>query len=191
MLFSRVLSLITLFVSTSLTSTVAASATPLTDIVADKRQDAGSGIMDILTTLKASTDVILPQIGALAGGGNSSTDEMTTLFGQLTDALNDAKTSISELQSSGSSISARQIVDIAALANLLAGIITDIVTTLTAIGDLPILQRLIPGIDVALAEILAAVGLLLEGVLTLVRGLLLGLAGLLTPFPILGGILAA
>ncbi|KAJ8522787.1 hypothetical protein ONZ45_g664 [Pleurotus djamor] len=191
MLFSRVLSLITLFVSTSLTSTIAASATPLTDIVADKRQDAGSGIMDILTTLKASTDVILPQIGALAGGGNSSTDEMTTLFGQLTDALNDAKTSISELQSSGSSISARQIVDIAALANLLAGIITDIVTTLTAIGGLPILQRLIPGIDVALAEILAAVGLLLEGVLTLVRGLLLGLAGLLTPFPILGGILAA
>ncbi|KAF5387506.1 hypothetical protein D9757_006533 [Collybiopsis confluens] len=144
-----------------------------------KRQDTAD-IETVLNTLKGSTDTILPQITSTGQAGNASDANVTPLINDLTTALNTASSSLTALQTS-SRKSRRQSDD--DIANLVAGIVTDITNALdTLLGDaaaIPELGSLLGGVDVALDQVLVGLETLLAGVLTLVANLLVDVAGLL------------
>ncbi|KAL5529899.1 hypothetical protein ACEPAF_6156 [Sanghuangporus sanghuang] len=176
MLFTRIIP----FFAMSLTfgslalSGPAAAGTELT-----KRDNAD--IEQVFTTLKTSTDSILPQIQSAAASGNATDDNVTPLITQLVSALNSASSSLSGLSSSSRTLNKRQ--SDSDIATLVAGIIEDISGALEdLVGDaasIPDLGVLFSGIDAALAEVLTGLEILLSGVLQLVADLLTDVAGLL------------
>ncbi|KAF9066335.1 hypothetical protein BDP27DRAFT_1330833 [Rhodocollybia butyracea] len=144
-----------------------------------KRQNTAD-IENIFSALESSTNTILPQITTLGRSGNASNTNITPLVDDLTTALSTASSSLSSLATS-SRKSRRQSDD--DVANLVAGIITDIANALkTLLGDtaaIPNLGSLIGDVDTALNEVLSGLETLLAGVLTLVASLLVDVAGLL------------
>ncbi|KAF9262823.1 hypothetical protein L218DRAFT_866859 [Marasmius fiardii PR-910] len=148
-------------------STPVAAPLPAFDIV--KRDNAD--IQQVFTTLKGSTDAILPQLGQLATNGSASDDTVTPLINELTSALDQATSSLSTL--SPSSSRKRQSND--DIANLVAGIITDITNALNQLtgvaGQIPALGGLLAGVDTSLAQVLSGLETLLAGVLRLVANL--------------------
>ncbi|THU95008.1 hypothetical protein K435DRAFT_667297 [Dendrothele bispora CBS 962.96] len=173
MMFSRVFSLFS-FLTFFLTFSFVASnpitfPQALSDIVATKRQNAD--IASVLNTLQGQVGDILPQIDSLVSGGNATEDSVTPLVGQLTVALNNAASGLSDIPASGSS--KRQSDD--EIANLIAGIVTDITNTLNGLlgsaASIPTLGALLSGVDVALNQVLVGLETLLAGVLNLVATL--------------------
>ncbi|KAF8144545.1 hypothetical protein K438DRAFT_1549918, partial [Mycena galopus ATCC 62051] len=128
-------------------------------------------IETVLNTLKSSTDTILPQITALTSGGNASDATVTPLFNDLTTALATANASLATLTPVTSS--KRQSDD--DIANLVAGIITDIANALDGLladaSAIPDLGSLLAGVDTSLNQVLVGLETLLAGVLNLVANL--------------------
>ncbi|KAJ6605177.1 hypothetical protein DFH09DRAFT_967063 [Mycena vulgaris] len=168
------------FASLFLFAVTLASASPASApaglAVVDKRAFTAD-VETVFTTLKSSTDSILPQIDALVSGGTASDVTVTPLIGELTAALNTATASLSSLPVSFK----RQTED--EVATVVAGIITEITTTLNGLSGsataIPAFGTLIIAIDVALEELLVGLDVVLTGVVTLVAGLLTSVAVLL------------
>ncbi|KAK7052953.1 hypothetical protein VNI00_004273 [Paramarasmius palmivorus] len=148
------------------------AANPVAHEVA-KRDNAD--IQEVLNTLKGSTDEILPQIKDLSDSGNATEDNLTPLFTQLTTALDTATASLGDLEPSSSR--KRQSDD--DIANLVAGIVTDISDSVSGITDVAAIAALFPGLDASLAQVLKGLETLLAGVLNLVATLLVDVAALL------------
>ncbi|EEB98636.1 hypothetical protein MPER_01822 [Moniliophthora perniciosa FA553] len=144
------------------------AANPIANEVA-KRDNAD--IQTVLTTLKDQTDAILPQIIDLSNSGDASDDTVTPLINQLTTALNAATASLGDLEPASSR--KRQSDD--DIANLTAGIVTDITNALTSLSAqaaaIPTLGVLLGGVDTSLAQVLRGLETLLAGVLRLVANL--------------------
>ncbi|KAF5362623.1 hypothetical protein D9758_009625 [Tetrapyrgos nigripes] len=182
MIFSRAFSFVSLLTVFLTFTFVAANpitfTEPRSDISFGKRQ-SNADIQSILTDLQSQVGGILPQIDALVSGGNASDDTVTPLINQLTSALNDSASSLSGLSSSSSS--KRQSND--DIANLVAGIITDITNSLDGLlgqaASIPTLGALLSGVDISLNQVLVGLETLLAGVLNLVATLLVDVAGLL------------
>ncbi|KAL5527917.1 hypothetical protein ACEPAG_6718 [Sanghuangporus baumii] len=176
MLFTRIVPLFAMFLTFG-TSALAGPAITSTELT--KRDNAD--IEQVFTTLKSSTDSILPQIQSVAASGNATDDNVTPLINQLVSALNSASGSLSGLSSSSRMLYKRQ--NDTDIATLVASIIEDIVDALEdLVGDLasiPDLGTLFSGIDAALAQVLTGLETLLSGVLHLVADLLTDVSGLL------------
>ncbi|KAJ6487076.1 hypothetical protein C8R47DRAFT_1127673 [Mycena vitilis] len=163
------------FASLFLLAATLASASPVPAglVVVDKRAQT-AGLNTVFTKLKSSTDSILPQIDALVSSGRANQATMTPLIGKLATAINTATTSVSSLPIS----SKRQTED--EVVTLLAGIVSEIFTTLQGVADS---AAAIPGlpipVDTALAELLVALDVVAFGLVTLVAGILTSLAVLL------------
>ncbi|KAJ7615601.1 hypothetical protein DFH06DRAFT_1483949 [Mycena polygramma] len=163
------------FASLFLLAATLASASPAPAglAVVDKRAQT-AGLDTIFTKLKSSTDSILPQIDALASSGRANEATVTPLIGKLTTAINTATTSVSALPIS----SKRQTEE--AVATVLAGVISEISTTLEGLaGSAAAIPGLPIPIDTALAELLVALDVVAFGLVTLVSGILTSLAVLL------------
>ncbi|KAJ7133364.1 hypothetical protein C8R44DRAFT_611059 [Mycena epipterygia] len=159
------------------TTFVSASPAPAAGLsVVDKRASTAD-IETVFNTLKNSTDAILPQITALVTAGNATDDTVTPLINDLTSALNTTTASLTGLSAS----SKRQSDD--DVANLVAGIITDIANALDGLlgtaSTIPGLGELLAGVDTSLNQVLVGLETLLAGVLNLVANLLVDVAGLL------------
>ncbi|KAI3611942.1 sc15 protein [Moniliophthora roreri] len=152
------------------------AANPIANEVA-KRDNAD--IQTVLTTLKGQTDTILPQITDLSNSGSASDETVTPLLNQLTTALDTATASLAGLEPSSSR--KRQSDD--DIANLVAGIVTDITNALSGLtaqaAAIPTLGVLLAGVDTSLAQVLSGLEILLAGVLRLVANLLVDVAALL------------
>ncbi|KAJ4475662.1 hypothetical protein J3R30DRAFT_579589 [Lentinula aciculospora] len=174
MFFARFFALFFIFASFGIVSSVPSNAAAV-----QKRQDTAD-IEKVLNTLKSSTDTILPQITSIGQSGNASDATVTPLIDGLVTALNTASSSLASLQTSSRKARRQSDDDIA---NLVAGILTDVADALdTLLGDaaaIPDLGSLLGGIDAALDEVLKGLETLLAGVLTLVADLLVDVAGLL------------
>ncbi|KAJ7174073.1 hypothetical protein C8R43DRAFT_1058065 [Mycena crocata] len=159
-------------------SFVSASPTPAGLAVVDKRASTAD-IQTVFNTLKTSTDSILPQINALVSSGTATDETVTPLVNDLTTALDTATASLAALPAT--SVSKRQSDD--EIANLVAGIITDVTNALDGLlgtaATIPALGGLLAGIDTSLNQVLLGLEILLAGVLRLVANLLVDVAGLL------------
>ncbi|KAJ7912913.1 hypothetical protein B0H13DRAFT_1712827 [Mycena leptocephala] len=164
-----------LLFAATLASTSPTSA-PAGLAVVDKRASTAD-VETVFTTLKSSTDSILPQIDALVSGGTASDATVTPLIGELTAALNTATLSLSSLP-----VSAKRQTE-GKVATVVAGIITEISTTLNGLSGsamaIPAFGTPIIAIDVALNELLVGLDVVLAGVVTLIAGLLTSVAVLL------------
>ncbi|KAJ6479106.1 hypothetical protein C8R45DRAFT_359077 [Mycena sanguinolenta] len=147
--------------------------------VVEKRSTAAD-VETVLNTLKSSTDSILPQITALTSAGTATDATITPLINDLTTALDTATSSLGALTPvpvlSG-------LLSEAAVASLIAGIVTDVAQALDTIptdaSAIPDLSSLLGGVDTALSQVLSGLETLLAGVLALVSVLLADVAGLL------------
>ncbi|KAJ7436086.1 hypothetical protein B0H11DRAFT_1755268 [Mycena galericulata] len=162
------------FASLLLLSATFVSAIP--SPVVDKRASTAD-IETVFTTLKSSTDSILPQITALVSGGTATDATVTPLINELTSALETASGSLT-----GLAIPLKRQTD-AEIATLVAGIITDITNALDSLlgtaSTIPALGGLLAGVDTSLNQVLLGLEILLAGVLELVANLLVDVAGLL------------
>ncbi|THU99750.1 hypothetical protein K435DRAFT_658317 [Dendrothele bispora CBS 962.96] len=174
MMFSRVFSLF-FFLTCFLTFSFVAS-NPITfpqarsDIVAAAKPQKAN-VASVLNTLQGQVSDILPQIDSLVSSGNATEDSVTPLIGQLTVALNNAANDLTHIPASG--LSKWQSND--EIANLVAGIVTDITNTLDGLlgsaASIPTLGALLSGLNVALNQVLVGLETLLAGVLNLVATL--------------------
>ncbi|KAJ7703678.1 hypothetical protein B0H17DRAFT_1231542 [Mycena rosella] len=163
------------FLAATLASASPASA-PTGLAIVDKRASTAD-VETVFTTLKSSTDSILPQIDALVSSGTASDATVAPLIGELAAALNTATASLSSLPISSKRQTENEV------ATVVAGIITEISTTLNGLSGsptaIPAFGTLIIAIDVALDELLVGLDVVLTGVVTLVAGLLVSVAVLL------------
>ncbi|KAF8060252.1 hypothetical protein FPV67DRAFT_337241 [Lyophyllum atratum] len=145
-----------------------------------KRVGTSSDVQAVFTTLKTSTDSILPQIDSLVSGGTATDATVTPLIRQLTSALDTATSSLTGIQGPVSTNGGPSEDEIAAL---VAGIVSEIAKTLSGLQGLsaviPSLGPLLAGVNFSLNQVLLGLGILLDGVLTLVATLLASVAGLL------------
>ncbi|THH11599.1 hypothetical protein EW145_g557 [Phellinidium pouzarii] len=174
MLFSRVVSFLVFFV----TMGAFALSTPV-----QKRSDAQ--LETVFTTLKSSTDAILPQISAMATSGQASETSLTPLVNQLVEALTTAQGSLSSIGSG--SLLVKRVTD-EAVAELISGIVSDIAITLN-LGVIPTLTILLGDVDVILSEVLTTVNIIAGDVFILLRGLLGTVDGLLAGLGLTLGLL--
>jgi len=162
----------TVFTLVSFVLAAVASPAPLV-----KRDNAA--IEGVLNTLKGSTDTILPQFTSLVQANNASSATVTPLFTELTTALDAATASLAAL--APASAAKRQSDD--DIANLVAGLLTDITNALSGLlgsaATIPELGGLLAGVDTSLNQVLNGLETLLAGVLHLVANLLVDVAGLL------------
>ncbi|THU77419.1 hypothetical protein K435DRAFT_702399 [Dendrothele bispora CBS 962.96] len=186
MMFSRVFSLFS-FLTCFLTFSFVAS-NPITfpqarsDIVAAAKPQ-NANVASVLNTLQGQVSDILPEIDSLVASDNATGDSVTPLIGQLTVALSNAANDLAHIPTSGfTGNNKRQSND--EIANLIAGIVTDITSTLDGLlgsaASIPTLGALLSGLDVALNQVLVGLETLLAGVLNLVATLLVDVAGLLS-----------
>ncbi|KAF9016404.1 hypothetical protein BDZ89DRAFT_1166257 [Hymenopellis radicata] len=165
------------FVALTVFSFTSALVTPPT-----KRDNAD--VLNILTTLKSSTDSILPQIDSLVASQQASSASLTPLFNQVQAALTTATSSIQGLPALGNK--KRQTDD--ELTSLATQIIEDINTSTTNANSatplgFPIvisqftfaLDKLLIDLDVIVPGILQGVVVLLDDVVGVVVALLLTL----------------
>ncbi|KZT34423.1 hypothetical protein SISSUDRAFT_1065332 [Sistotremastrum suecicum HHB10207 ss-3] len=140
----------------------------------------------ILTTLKTQVDSVLPSIKSLIASERVTEAALTPLVGELTTAVNAAKTSLSAL-------SGPVTEDAEDVAEIIAGVISDIATALNGLpavaGDIN-LGSILSSLDTALNQVLLGLDILLAGVLNLVSAPLVDVAGILSGLGLtLGGIL--
>ncbi|THV03767.1 hypothetical protein K435DRAFT_650590 [Dendrothele bispora CBS 962.96] len=180
-MFSRAFSFIaflTLFLSFSFVASNPVTI-PQAGSNAIKRQ-SNADIESVLNDLQDQVGTILPQIDALVSGGNATDDTVTPLITQLTDALNATTASLADLNTSSTSTKRQSNDDIA---NLVAGIVTDIANSLNGLlgsaDSIPALGTLLSGVDFSLNQVLVGLETLLAGVLNLVATLLVDVAALL------------
>ncbi|CAK5277784.1 unnamed protein product [Mycena citricolor] len=166
-----------LFFLFSTASLVAASPTPVAEALSVDKRASSADVSGVVTTLQTSVGSILPQIDSLVSSGSATDQTVTPLIGQLTTALDTAVIALGELPLSRKRQSTDQV------ANLVAGIIKDITTTLDGLtqtaSTVPGLGGLLAGVDTSLNQVLIGLETLLAGVLNLVANLLVDVAGLL------------
>ncbi|KAJ7439111.1 hypothetical protein FB451DRAFT_1447434 [Mycena latifolia] len=159
------------------TFVAASPAAPLPGSV--EKRASTADIQTVLTTLQTSTGSILPQIDAVVANGTATDATVTPLINELTAALDTATASLAALPATTGS--KRQSDD--DIANLVAGIITDIANALEGLlgtaTTIPGLGGLLAGVDTSLNQVLVGLETLLAGVLNLVANLLVDVAGLL------------
>ncbi|KAJ7243070.1 hypothetical protein C8J57DRAFT_1084140 [Mycena rebaudengoi] len=167
------------FASLFLLSATFVSASPTFNAGLVEKRASNADIQTVFTTLKSSTDSILPQITDLVSSGTATDATVTPLINDLTTALNTATTSLGGLALPV--LSKRQSND--EVAALVAEILTDVTTTLDGLlgsaASIPALGGLLLGVDAALHQVLFGLEILLAGVLNLVATLLVDVAGLL------------
>ncbi|EJD03523.1 uncharacterized protein FOMMEDRAFT_154599 [Fomitiporia mediterranea MF3/22] len=164
MLFTRVIPYFALFLSFG----TLAIAKPIAAI--EKRGDISS-VENVFTMLKSQTDSILPQFHSLALGGNTTDTSMGSVADELTAALNEAYGSLASI----GSISSDPGNSTASIANLFAEIIQEIVEEfglLNSANNVTDISVIIEEVDIALAEVVAGLELVLAGVITLLTALL-------------------
>ncbi|KAK7049163.1 Sc15 protein [Favolaschia claudopus] len=144
-----------------------------------EQRSSTADVEAVVNTLKSSTDSILPQIDALVTGGTASDATVTPLINELTSALDTASASLGGL----SPVSSRKRQSDDDIANLVAGLLTDITNTLDGLlgeaASIPALGGLLVGVDASLNQVLVGLETLLAGVLRLVATLLVDVAALL------------
>ena len=111
-------------------------------------------------------------INSTIAAGNVSDDSVTPSINEITSVLGTAASSLSGLSASSSKVKRQSDDDIA---NLVAGIITDLTETLDGLlasaSSIPDLGSLLSGIDSSLNQVLVGLETLLAGVLELVANL--------------------
>ncbi|KAF9022884.1 hypothetical protein BDZ89DRAFT_1070369 [Hymenopellis radicata] len=145
-----------------------------------KKHDLESEVQGVLSTLKATTDGVLPQITATVG--NVSEDVITPLLQQVVDALNTATSALNAIEVP---VSVGVTVNGDSAAQILGGVITDVSDTLAPVIDevlaIPAVKELIQGtINPLLNTVLTTVNGLLPGVLPVVVGLVGNVTGVLS-----------
>ncbi|KAF9067526.1 hypothetical protein BDP27DRAFT_1422815 [Rhodocollybia butyracea] len=135
MFFARFSALFVLFASFGIVASIP-SATP---VGIAKRQESA---LDIFTTLKNSTDIILPQITALVKAGNATEPNLTPLISSLRTALQNTTSAISSSAPPSSNSAAKLAVEI----------LTDIADTLVAL-PVDIAKTIAPGLAALLGDI--------------------------------------
>ncbi|KAF9040500.1 hypothetical protein BDP27DRAFT_1347419 [Rhodocollybia butyracea] len=121
----------------------------------DNGQDSA---VDIFSTLKSSTDTILPQIAILVQSGDASEANLEPLMNELTTALKTASSSLAPLVPS-SEIARRQL----SLSGIISTIFTDLadgLATILGISGVPGVTSLITNAATALGDIITLVQLL-------------------------------
>ncbi|KAF8917159.1 hypothetical protein CPB85DRAFT_1250302 [Mucidula mucida] len=159
---------------------VSAAPTPAKRLDLSVQVDVEAEVQTVLSTLKATTDSVLPQITAIVG--NVSEDVITPLLTQVVDALNTATSALGAIEVP---VSADVTVNGDSVAQVLGGIITDVSDTLAPVIDevlaIPAVKDLIQGtINPLLNTVLTTVDGLLPGVLPVVVGLVGQVTGLLS-----------
>ncbi|KAJ7704771.1 hypothetical protein B0H17DRAFT_920656 [Mycena rosella] len=153
------------------TSFVSASPTPLAGLATIEKRASTADVATVINTLKTSTDSIIPQINALVSGSTATDATVTPLINDLTAAFDTASASLTTLALTGGL--KRQSDD--DIANLVAGILTDVTTALDGLlgtaSTIPGLGGLLGGLDVSLNQVLLGLETLLAGVLNLVATL--------------------
>ncbi|KAJ7065798.1 hypothetical protein C8F01DRAFT_752492 [Mycena amicta] len=171
-----------LLASTALVSSAPAPvAEPQVDVTIEKRASISS-ITGVLNTLEGSVGSILPQIDTLVASGTAVTSSaVAPLILQLVTTLDIATTSLALLSLGlrDAPLEKRQTEQ--DVANLAAGLVTDIANTLGPLEAMGIagLSGLLGTVDTALNGVLVGLDGLLAGVLTIVAGLVVTVAGLL------------
>ncbi|KAF9067528.1 hypothetical protein BDP27DRAFT_1403800 [Rhodocollybia butyracea] len=122
----------------------------------DNGQDSA---VDIFSTLKSSTDTILPQIATLVQSGNASEANLEPLMNELTTALKTASSSLAPLVPS-SEIARRQL-NIAGIVSTIFTDLADGLATILGISGVPGVSTLIANAATALDDIISIVQLLL------------------------------
>ncbi|KAG9097944.1 hypothetical protein FS749_005047 [Ceratobasidium sp. UAMH 11750] len=141
-----------------------------------KRDNAD--IMGVMTKLKQDVDPILAKINTLVAQKQATLANVTPLINQLTTTLDGSAADLGKL--APSSLRKRQSDD--EIAQIVAGIVSDIATVLDALlGELgsSIIGTLLNGVDASLNQVLLGLSILLQGVLLLVANLLVNVAQLL------------
>lgn len=155
------------------------SATPVlsTKEMVVKRDNAD--ILGVFTKLKSSLASPCSQINNLVETKTANQANVEPLIQQITSALNTAHSELAALDPA--SVRKRQSDD--EVAQLVAGIITDLASTLNGLLDfaaaIPLLGGLLAGVDTSLNQVLLGLSILLAGVLRLVANLLVNVAQLL------------
>ncbi|KAF9040501.1 hypothetical protein BDP27DRAFT_1364857 [Rhodocollybia butyracea] len=146
MFLARFSALFFLFASFGIVASIP-SATP---VEIAKRQSESA--LDIFTTLKNSTDIILPQITTLVQAGNATEDNVTPLINSLRTALQNTSSSISSVAPASDN----------AAANLAVEIFTDIADTLLTLpGEIaPTLAAILGDVDSGLGQVITVVQVL-------------------------------
>ncbi|PPR04822.1 hypothetical protein CVT24_007082 [Panaeolus cyanescens] len=147
--------------------------------VVEKREDV-SDVLAVVGNLKATTDVILPQIDSLVDSGAATDANLSPLLQDLATALD---TSSSELDSLKGKVDPNTGGTKDEVAQEVSVVYTDVTKSLNNLKTKkPHLWYLIPkfGLEAALIKLLLGLELVLAGVLTLVAGLLKLVGGLLT-----------
>ncbi|KAJ7912901.1 hypothetical protein B0H13DRAFT_2472452 [Mycena leptocephala] len=161
------------------TTFVSASPTPAAGVALVDKRATTADIETVFNTLKGSTDSILPQITSLVSSGTATDATVTPLINELTAAFDTATASLATL--SPVELRKRQSDD--DIANLVAGILTDVTNALDGLlgeaASIPALGGLLAGVDTSLNQVLLGLEILLAGVLNLVATLLVDVAGLL------------
>ncbi|KAL0058972.1 hypothetical protein AAF712_014309 [Marasmius tenuissimus] len=162
----------------------APDAVPVVDLM--KRAD-NADVMQVFQTLKASTDTILSQIDKLTYSGTADDFNFPPLINKLLANIDRAARALSMLKVSETR--KRQTDD--EIANLVAGIVKSIATTMQPLAQLAtsdrigvsisnsVLRRLLNDIDDSLAQALQRLNGVLVGVLGRVANLLTDLATIL------------
>ncbi|KAK7045153.1 Sc15 protein [Favolaschia claudopus] len=149
----------------------------------DKRASISS-ITGVLNTLEGKVGSILPQIDNLVATASATEANVAPLVLQLTTALNSASLSLTLL---GLGLKRQTEADVA---NLVAGLVSDIATSLNGLeglaSSIPGLSGLTGTVDVALNSVLVNLNGLLAGILGTLAGLLGPVTGILSGLGLTG-----
>ncbi|KAK0200642.1 hypothetical protein DFS33DRAFT_172208 [Desarmillaria ectypa] len=150
-------------------------AIPTPNSVSARGDEEATSAQDVLLTLKASTDDILPQINSLVANGAATRENVTPHLNKLAEAIERASQSASSLQARGVITRKRSITDVALLA---VTILTAINTTLLSLIASGLgLGGLVTVVVGAVGKLLALLEAIAPGLLVLVVKLLVGVVG--------------
>ncbi|EJT99707.1 hypothetical protein DACRYDRAFT_117890 [Dacryopinax primogenitus] len=150
-----------------------------------KGQADQSQITSIMDTLQSTVE---SAVGSLNGIDPSTATlaQVQPYVTDIEDAFSTAASALSSLNSSGrkrssvTDVQGRQTAFEKEIAQLVAGLLTDVTNSLTGLLSVQGLGAILPNLDGPLNQTLLGLETLLAGVLNLVSGLLVDVAGLLT-----------
>ncbi|KZT55871.1 hypothetical protein CALCODRAFT_484405 [Calocera cornea HHB12733] len=144
-----------------------------------KRQADESQISAIVDTLQSTVEAAVGSLNSF-DPSTATLAEIQPYVVDIEDAFSTAASGLSALASSSKrGVAARQTAFETELAQLVAGLLTDVATALDGLLSVEGLGALLPGLDAPLNETLLGLETLLAGVLSLVSALLVDVAGIL------------
>ncbi|KAB5587913.1 Sc15 protein [Ceratobasidium theobromae] len=144
-----------------------------------KRDVDNADVLAVFTKLNTTLAGILPKIDELVETQTATQSNVEPLIAQIVNALDTTSSELSQLEP----VAARKRQSDDEVAQLVAGIITSLTTTLNGLlaftSTIPLLGGLLSGVDTSLNQVLRGLSILLQGVLRLVANLLTNVAQLL------------